>query len=345
MKSLLYTLYNIKKGIFICSLLLFASCIKEDSYENTPQDNFEALWHIIDQKYCFFEYKKQEYGLDWNEVYDQYSKLITPNMPTKGLFEVLGNMLAELRDGHTNLYANYDVARYWKWYEDYPANFNDSIQRNYLGTDYKIASGLKYKILDDNIAYVYYESFSDGIGNGNLNDMLLELSFCNGLILDVRNNGGGLLTNSTKLAERFTNEKVLTGYIRHKTGPGHTDFSTPEPVYTSPSNQIRWQKKVALLTNRRAYSSTNDFVNIMRQFSNVTVIGDRTGGGSGLPFSSELPNGWSVRFSASPMFGPNMEDIEFGIEPDIQVEMTSEDMQRGIDTIIEYARAYLKGMK
>lgn len=114
MKSLLHTLYNIKKGIFICSLLLFASCIKEDSYENTPQDNFEALWHIIDQKYCFFEYKKQEYGLDWNEVYDRYSKLITPDMPTKGLFEVLGNMLAELRDGHTNLYANYDVARYWK---------------------------------------------------------------------------------------------------------------------------------------------------------------------------------------------------------------------------------------
>ena len=174
-------------------LLLATACIREEEMDNTPQGNFEALWKMIDERYCFFDYKRQEYGLDWDEVYARYAPMITPDMPSKGLLEVLGNMLAELRDGHVNLYTSYDVARYWKWYEDYPANFNDSIQRNYLGTDYKIASGLKYTILDDNIAYVYYASFSSGIGDGNLSDMLNELSFCNGLILDVRNNGGGYL--------------------------------------------------------------------------------------------------------------------------------------------------------
>ena len=55
-----------------------------------------------------------------------------------------------------------------------------------------------------------------------------------------------------------------------------------------------------LLINRHSYSATNDFVNAMRYFPNVTLVGDKTGGGSGLPFSSELPNGWGVRFSASP---------------------------------------------
>ena len=322
-------------------LLLATACIREEEIDNTPQGNFEALWQMIDERYCFFDYKRQEYGLDWDEVYARYAPMITPDMPSKGLFEVLGNMLAELRDGHVNLYSNYDVARYWKWYEDYPANFGDSIQRNYLGTDYKIASGLKYTILDDNIGYVYYASFSSAIGDGNLSDMLNELAFCNGLILDVRNNGGGMLTNAQKLAARFTNEEVTTAYMCHKTGTGHADFSAPEPVKVIPSDGIRWQKPVVLLTNRRSYSATNDFVNAMRQFPLVTVMGDRTGGGSGMPFSSELPNGWSVRFSACPVYGPDMEHLEFGIEPDIRVDMTSEDMARGLDTIIEEARRYL----
>jgi C-terminal processing protease CtpA/Prc len=83
----------------------------------------------------------------------------------------------------------------------------------------------------------------------------------------------------------------------------------------------------------------------MKQMPQAILIGDKTGGGSGLPFSSELPNGWSVRFSASPMFDPNMKHTEFGIEPDIHVNMTSEDMQKGLDTIIETARKHLKEKK
>ena len=47
--------------------------------------------------------------------------------------------------------------------------------------------------------------------------------------------------------DRFTNKKVLTGYIRHKTGKGHNDFSEPYPIELEPSNSIRWQKKVVVL--------------------------------------------------------------------------------------------------
>lgn len=104
-------------------------------------------------------------------------------------------------------------------------------------------------------------------------------------------------------------------------------------------------KQAVVLTNRRSFSATNDFVNRMKILSKVTIIGDKTGGGSGLPFSSELPNGWSVRFSASPMYDANMQHLEFGIDPDIKVNMTSEDMQRNVDTIIEAAREYLHNHK
>ncbi len=320
-----------------CALPLLAGCIGEEKYTDDPYGNFEQLWRIIDEQYCYLDYKQ----VDWDAIHTKYRKLITSNMTDEGLFEVLGNMLAELKDGHVNLAAAHDVARYWKWYEDYPHNFNDDIQRNYLGTDYRIAAGVKYKILEDNIGYMYFGSFSSGVGNGNMDEILSYFAACNGIIIDVRDNSGGDLTYVSTIASRFTNEKILTGYICHKTGKGHSDFSDPVAIYLDPSNSIRWQKKAAVLTNRHCYSATNDFVNTMRLLPNITLIGDKTGGGGGLPFSSELPNGWSVRFSASPNFDPQMNHIESGIDPDIKVDMTKADEEKGLDTIIETGRKLL----
>ena len=324
--------------VFI-GLLSLGGCIREEEFDNSPQGNFDALWTIIDERYCFLDYKQ----IDWDAIYDQYQPLITPDMSNDGLFEVLGNMLAELKDGHVNLSSASNTARYWNWYLDYPRNFNESVVEGYLGRDYRIGGGAEYTLLDDNIGYIYYGDFSSGIGDGNLDEMLSYLSICNGLIIDVRNNGGGNLTYATKLAARFTNEKVLTGYIQHKTGKGHSDFSDPEPIYLEPSNSIRWQKGVVVLMNRHSYSATNDFINSMRYLPNVTLMGDKSGGGSGLPFSSELPNGWGVRFSASPHLDAEGQHIEFGIDPDVKLDMDAEDEARGIDTMIEAARALLNG--
>jgi len=254
----------------------------------------------------------------------------------------MGEMLAELKDGHVNLAAAHDMSRYWEWQEDYPVNFDVSVQKHYLGNDYSIASGMRYKILEDNIGYLYYGSFSNDVGLGNLDQVLNRMAICHGLIIDVRSNGGGSLTNVEKIASRFFNERQLIGYISHIVGPGHNDFSPLYPKYIESSNRVRYQKPVVVLTNRGCYSATNEFVSIMKYASNVTVIGDKTGGGSGLPFSSELPNGWSVRFSTSPIFNAEKEHIEFGVEPDIYVDMLDEDKEKKRDTIIEKARELLK---
>lgn len=326
----------------LIGLLSATSCIREDVSGNTPEANFESLWKIIDEQYCFLDYKKQEYGLDWDQVHETYAKRITPSMGWEALFEVLSEMVAELRDGHVNLTSSLASSQYRQWFDSYPRNFSDSIQSIYLKKDYNQSSGLTYQILENNIGYIYCSSFSNGIGDGNLDQTLNRLAICDGLIIDVRNNGGGNLTTAQKLAARFTNQKTLVGYMTHKTGKGHSDFSNPYPVYIEPSNGIRWQKRAVVLTNRRSFSATNDFVNSMKQFPLITIVGDKTGGGSGLPFTSEIPCGWSIRFSASPMLDPQMNQIEFGINPDVKVDMTSEDMQKGKDTMIEIACNLLK---
>lgn len=322
----------------LAALPLLAACVDEDEIPDTPQGNFEALWKIIDEHYCFFDYKQQQYGLEWNAVYQKYKPRVDQDMNTSQLFEVLTQMLAELRDGHVNLSASHDYGRYWSWFEDYPANMSDTLLRKYMGTDYKIASGLSYRILDDNVGYVRYESFQHSVGEGNLDEVLMYLMLCEGLIIDIRGNGGGNLTNAELIASRFCNERTLVGYTQHKTGKGHNDFSSIEPHYLEPSANIRWHKPVVVLTNRQVFSAANEFTVYMKALPGVVVVGDHTGGGAGMPFSSSLPNGWSVRFSAIPTYDAQMQSAEFGVDPDYYVSLSDKDFNNGRDTIIEFAR-------
>lgn len=328
-KALLY--------MIVC-LATLVSCVDTDERPDTPVGNFESLWRIIDEHYCFFGYKQQEYGLDWNAVYDKYKVRVNNNMTTVQLFEVLCDMLAELRDGHVNLSSSMNYGRYWTWQEAYPKNYSDTLERHYMGTDYLIANGLHYRVLDDNIGYIRCASFETPIGEGNLDEMLSYLLFCRGLIIDIRNNGGGNLTVAERLAGRFVHEKTLVGYMQHKTGKGHQDFSGLEEIYLEPSSNVRWNKKVCVLVNRSVFSAANEFAVMMHCLPNVTLIGDHTGGGSGLPMSNSLPNGWNVRFSACPMYDNHQQQTEFGIEPDIAVALSNTSMAENKDDIIEAAR-------
>lgn len=326
----------------VCCLL---GCQKSDYvYDESPQANLDALWELIDQRYCFLTYKEKELDINWQQIHAKYSSKLNDKMSRVQLFEVLCQMLSELKDGHVNISTSLDLGRNWSWKEDYPENLNTELRNKYLGTDYHIGSGLKYTILPDNIAYVVYESFSSGVGEGNLSDMIAHLRLCNGMILDIRGNSGGELTNAEKLSQRFTNEKVLVGYTSYKTGKGHDDFSEPRAEYIEPSKEIRWQKPVVLLVNRSCYSAANTFVRNMKEMPLVTVMGDQTGGGSGMPFTSELPIGWSVRFSASPSFDARMQQIEFGIKPDVEASLDEALAQEGKDSMIEQARELLNSL-
>lgn len=331
-------------AVLLAASVLASSCITEDVPADTRQGNFDALWRTLDEHYCFFSYKAAEYGLDWNEVRSRYAPAVSEGMTERQLFEVLADMTRELRDGHVNLYAAHDVARYGAWFDDYPMNYSDSLERKYLGRaeDYAQASGLAYRVLDDNIGYVRCASFASDFGDGNLNEVVLALRGCNGLIVDVRSNGGGLLTAAQHLASLFVNEPVVAGYMSHKTGPGHDDFSTPEAFMLEPFSALRWQKPVAILTNRRTYSAANAFVMYLKGLPGVTVVGDRTGGGAGMPLSAELPCGWLLRFSACPIYDRQMQLSEMGIDPDVKVDISAADYARGTDTIIETARALLR---
>ena len=62
----------------------------------------------------------------------------------------------------------------------------------------------------------------------------------------------------------------------------------------------------------------------------------------GMPRSSQLPNGWIVRYSAVPSYDSQGNDIEFGISPDVPAALQPDDISRGYDTIIDTARRILR---
>ena len=71
--------------------------------------------------------------------------------------------------------------------------------------------------------------------------------------------------------------------------------------------------------------------------SNVTVVGQITGGGGGGTAGYELSNGWLVSVSVSEFVDTDGKSIESGVEPDVFIENTKEDIEEGRDRMLEAA--------
>lgn len=323
-------------------LAALTACHDVPEYNNNARGNFEALWTIIDQHYCFFNEKQ----VDWDEVHQRYGAMVRDRMGSQDLFALCSQMIDELRDGHTNLSAPFATSYYRQWWSDYPQNYDARlIQQHYFNFNYRSLGTVDYGILDSNVGYMHYGSFETALGAGNIDYILAYLAGTQGLIIDVRDNGGGNLTNVDDLVSRFITHRTLAGYIIHKTGPGHNDFSEPFAYHIDPPapGHLSWNKPVIVLTNRSTFSAANNFVSIMKLLPGVTIVGDVTGGGSGMPFSSEMPNGWGIRFSACSILDAEGNTTEFGVQPSegCKVDMNATDAQNGHDTILDYAVALI----
>lgn len=323
--------------------IFFTGCHDEPEYKNTLYGNFDALADIIDSHYCFLDDK----DIEWREIVKSYRDSLPDQLTILEFFNICSEMLDELEDGHVNLSSNFATSYYRKWWTDYPQDFNlRTLEEYYLDFNWSSVNGIMYKVLDSGVAYMYYPSFSYTISETSLDYILALMTNSRGLIIDIRDNGGGALTNINTLVGRFINEPVTGAYIQHKTGPGHSEFSEPYPIVYDPadSNRVKYFRDIVVLTNRSCFSAANTFVAVMKELPNVRIVGAKTGGGGGMPFTSELPIGWSVRFSACPILDAKGNVIEAGIDPSdgCEVHAWEEDLARGRDAILDFAIDLLK---
>nr|WP_294940806.1 S41 family peptidase [uncultured Mucilaginibacter sp.] len=324
--------------LLIAIILLCCSCNKLaiKTEKSDPVTVFDYLWNTLDTKYAMFTYKH----VDWQTIYNKYRVKITEGTSDSQLFEICTDMMDELKDGHVSLTSNSKIYSYTGYYRSYDHNFNYDVLKTRYVTDLKTKGILAYQIVNG-IGYLYVPSFGHELKSEDINVALEEFAAVDKIIIDVRDNAGGGSVVADLLASKFVGQKTLVKYDAYKRGAGHDDYYPQVAKHLDAGDSRFADKQVAILTNRRCFSSCNDFALYMSLLPHVVIIGDQTGGGGGTPFNLELPNGWLLSYSSSQATSPTGFNIENGIAPDFLVTNSLSDNTNKRDAVFEYAVTYL----
>jgi C-terminal processing protease CtpA/Prc len=257
------------------------------------------------------------------------------------ILTVLFNLLAELKDGHVDFMTKggFVVKTYTppRTERDKSA-FNPLIVRKYFDKELKLAGNrnMEYEFLSENVGYVRISTFTAGDWIQDFHGILDYFRPAKGLIIDVRNNVGGSDNVSDIVVSRFLSTQLLGPpvYIKGQLQSNST---------LKPSGPYNYIKPVAVIINGVCFSTTEQFVEKMKQISTVTVVGDTTAGGSGNPKYYPLPSGKQIRISTTDYRRYDGVPYEWnGVPPDILVQQTVEDIKQGRDKQLERAIQLLR---
>lgn len=330
-----------KNTIYLLLILVsLSSCEKVFMEPNPKTDNisiFEEYWKLVNEKFAMFDDPGK--AINRNILYSTNRALVNNNISKDSLFNVLGNIARALKDGHSYL-INGESREYAGYIDTIPQvdiNLSQSIvDNNYLNNNVQTqGSGLKYTLLDNgSIGYIQYRDFEDEVTTEMMDEILSYFESTDGIILDVRGNGGGDPTYAALIASHFTNSDTYIGYENFKTGPNPNDFSRSE-IYLKPTDGKKYLNPLAVLTDKGCYSATTTLIYHLNPLPNVTFIGAKTGGGSGSTGDGFLANGWLWSLSTSEFIDWQGKRLDNGFDPDIEVSLDKNDPTQ--DEIIERA--------
>jgi carboxyl-terminal processing protease len=333
---------------FLLLALLLTGCEKlliESDPVNDPLNNFDIFWKTFDSHYYSFDMK----GVNWDSVYAVYRPLATAHTSAKELYTVLFKMSSLLKDSHVDIYQPYGPSGYDQtvgYPENSPNNAFKYIENRKTLTKFEYG-----KIKNYNIGYIRIYDFEGDVDlfnldNENVNfriidNVVIEMQGKKGIIFDVRSNEGGDDFNSLVVASRFADKKRIFEYIKYRKSENKNDYMT-YTRYIKPKGSL-FNKPIIVLTNRKTASAAESFVQIMKQFPNVTIVGGITSGAAGGPSFFELPNGWTYRLTTHMEYDPDWNCYAgIGISPNINVTISDTEAANGVDTILEKAIENLK---
>ena len=195
-------------------------------------------------------------------------------------------------------------------------------------------TGFKYKVLEDNIGYITFATFDENvIGKFKVAyEELFQKKKVGGLILDLRNNPGGLLNTATKVADKL----LPTGKIVYT-----VDKHGEEEAIYSDSKCV--DVPIVVLINENSASASEIMAAAIKDYGGLVVGKTSYGKGVVQEFKS-LHDGTYVKVTISEYFSPKGNKIDkVGVEPDVAVEdneETEEDEQ--LTTAIQEIKKILK---
>ncbi|MAT71267.1 MAG: hypothetical protein CMJ58_17285 [Planctomycetaceae bacterium] len=195
----------------------------------------------------------------------------------------------------------------------------------------------------DGVKYLAVDNWTQSGVADDLGAALAAVQDAQGLIIDVRSNGGGDERLAQQVAGCFTDERLLYGKNVYRDPQSPTGFTDPpyerwlEPNAEGP----RIKAKAVVLTGPVVMSSCESFL-LMMKAAGATLVGDRSQGSSGNPKPHDLGNGVVLFLPSWKDMTPAGDELEgVGIPPDVPVKATARDFQRG-DPVLEAALKLLR---
>jgi len=175
---------------------------------------------------------------------------------------------------------------------------------------------VKYRILDEDIGYVRVTSFQERT-DADLRAALQELwsgdKGLRGLVLDLRNNPGGLLDQAVKVSGEFLAKDTLVVYTKGRQPNNNTD-------YTVRRNGARTDYPMVVLVNRGSASASEIVAGALQDWERAVILGTPTFGKGSVQTVIPLENGSGLRLTTAKYFTPKGRSIQnTGITPDIEV--------------------------
>jgi carboxyl-terminal processing protease len=191
-------------------------------------------------------------------------------------------------------------------------------------------ASVEYEMKGD-IAYIKLNTFGETTTD-ELKKALKELLANNpkGLILDLRNNGGGYLQTSVEVASQFVGEGVI---VAEKYGDGKED------TYDALSGGLALDIPMVVLVNEGTASASEIVAGAIQDYARGQLVGVKTyGKGSVQIWTPLADNQGAVRITIAKWLTPKGRAIhKIGLTPDVVVEMTNEDIDTGKDPQLDKA--------
>ncbi|MGX8773868.1 MAG: S41 family peptidase [Bacillota bacterium] len=188
---------------------------------------------------------------------------------------------------------------------------------------------VSWKMLDDDIGYIEINSFIDNTGEDFAKALdSVEAENAKGLILDLRNNGGGLVDECVEVADEFLDEGVVC-YVEDKNGS--TDTYDAEDGKT--------KLPTVILINGGSASASEILAGALKD-NGFELVGTKSFGKGVIQTTIEMGDGSALKLTVMQYLSPDKHEIHGkGIEPNVEVE-DDEDTEE--DEQLEKAEDFLK---
>ena len=222
---------------------------------------------------------------------------------------------------------------------------NSMVELTVLRDDKKINKNIKRKEIkiktvkssvDKNIGYIQILSFIGSTTSNEFMEALEKTNKTDGLIIDLRGNPGGLLPNAVFIANLFIPEGKIVSVVGRN---GYKqDLNAQKTNYTV-------TKPLVVLVDHSSASASEILSGALKDYDKAKLVGTTTYGKGMVQEVLALPNETGLNLTIAKYLTPNGTDInKKGIEPDVNIELTLDDLKQNKDSQLIAAKKLLNDM-